>query len=89
MEGGYLGEWIPLYIYMSGCLHCSSATITTLLIGHTPIQAKKFKVWAAGVGWELPMYLRFSLFHAGCQEPVVHWTQVTAMSLTLSYATIL
>lgn len=24
------------------------------------------------------MYLRFSLFHAGCQEPVVHWTQVTA-----------
>ena len=31
-------------------LHCSSETITTLLISDTPIQNKKFKVW--GGDWQ-------------------------------------
>ena len=33
---------------MAEFLYCSSDTTTTLLLGYTPIQNKKFKVWA---GW--------------------------------------
>ena len=33
-----------MYMYgMAESLHCSSETITTLLIGHAPVQNKKFK----------------------------------------------
>ena len=32
-------------IYMAESLHCSLESATTLLIGYTPIQNKKFKVW--------------------------------------------
>ena len=32
-------------ICMAESLHCSPETTTTLLIGYTPIQNKKFKVW--------------------------------------------
>ena len=50
-ERGFGGEWIHVYIWLSPlvdtCIHmaesfhCSPETITTLLIGHTPIQNKK------------------------------------------------
>ena len=31
------------YMYMAESLHCSPEMITTLLIGYTPIQNKKFR----------------------------------------------
>ena len=33
------------WIWMTEFLHCSPETVTTLLIGYTPIQNKKSKVW--------------------------------------------
>ena len=48
-ERGFGGEWIHVYVWLSPltdtCMaessHCSPEIITTLLIGHTPIQNKK------------------------------------------------
>ena len=42
MRGEFGGEWI--YICMTESLPCSPETITTLLIGCTPTQKKKFKI---------------------------------------------
>ena len=39
-EGGFVGEWIHVYVWLSSL---AVETITTLLIGYTPIQNKKFK----------------------------------------------
>ena len=44
MGGGFGGEWMHVY-GMSEFLCCSPETTTTLLIGYTPIQNKKFKVF--------------------------------------------
>ena len=43
MGGGFSGEWI--HICVAESLPCSPKPTTTLLIGYTPIQNKKFKVW--------------------------------------------
>ena len=40
-----MGENGYMYMYMSESFCCSLETTTTLLIGYTPIQNKKFKVW--------------------------------------------
>ena len=42
---GGSGVWgrMDTCICMPESLHCSPETVTTLLIGHTPIQNKKFK----------------------------------------------
>ena len=40
--GGELGENGYMYMY-DEALQCSPETITTLLIGYTPVQNKKFK----------------------------------------------
>jgi len=48
MGGEFRGEWLHLYMYiymymcMAESLCCSPETITTLLIGCTPVQNKKF-----------------------------------------------
>ena len=44
---GWVGVWgrMDTYTCMAESLHCSPQTITTLLIGYTPIQNKKLKVW--------------------------------------------
>ena len=41
------GVWgrMDTCICMAESLHCSSETTTTLLIGSTPVQKEKFKVW--------------------------------------------
>ena len=38
---GFGGEWIHVHVRMTESFHCPSETITTLLIGYTPIQNKK------------------------------------------------
>ena len=38
-----MGEWI--HVCMAESLPCSPETTTTLLIGYTPVQNEKFKVW--------------------------------------------
>ena len=43
MGGHFGGKWIHVYIYMVESLCCSPETLTTLLIGYTPIQNTKFK----------------------------------------------
>ena len=43
MGVGFGGDRIC--IHMTEFLHCSPPTTTTLLIGYTPTQNKKFKVW--------------------------------------------
>ena len=43
MGGGFGGEWIHVYVWLSS-FTISPETITTLLIGYTPIQNKKIKV---------------------------------------------
>ena len=43
MGGECGGEWIHVYIYMAESLDWAPETITTLLIGYTPKQNKKFK----------------------------------------------
>ena len=37
----WMGGGLDTCICMAKCLHCSPETITTLLIGYTPIQNKK------------------------------------------------
>jgi len=41
--GGFGGEWIHVYVWLSS-FSISPETMTTLLIGYTPIQNKKIKV---------------------------------------------
>ena len=43
MGGEFGGEWTYVYIYMAESFHCSSETVTTLLISYIPIQKKKLK----------------------------------------------
>ena len=43
MGGEFGGEWIHVYVWLSS-FTISPETITTLLIGYTPIQNKKIKV---------------------------------------------
>ena len=43
-DGREVWERMDTCIYMAGSLGCLPETITTLLIGYTPIQNKKFKV---------------------------------------------
>ena len=40
MGGEFGGDWIHLYVWLSESLQCSTETLTTLLIGYTPIQNK-------------------------------------------------
>ena len=44
LDGCEVWRRMDTHIYMAKSLHCSPETITTLLIGYTPIQNKKFKV---------------------------------------------
>ena len=48
MEREFRGEWIHVYVCMAESLCCSPETITTLLIGYTPIQHKKLKKKRSG-----------------------------------------
>ena len=41
MGGGFMGEWIQVYVWLSP--HCSPETTTILSTDYTPIQNKKFK----------------------------------------------
>ena len=45
MGQGLGGERMDTCISTAESLHCSPKTTTTLLIGYTPVQNKKFKVW--------------------------------------------
>ena len=42
MEGEFGGEWMLAYVWLSPFTVLSPATITTVLIGNTLIQKKKF-----------------------------------------------
>ena len=41
MGGKFNGEWIHVYVRVAESLCCPPETITTLLIGYTPLQNKK------------------------------------------------
>ena len=43
LDGKGVGGRMGICIYMAESLHCSPETITTLLIGYTSVQNKKFK----------------------------------------------
>ena len=43
LDGKGVGGRIGMCIYMAESLHCSPETITTLLIGYTSVQNKKFR----------------------------------------------
>ena len=51
MGGEFGGEWVHVYVWLTYILHrspetittCSPETITTLLIGYTPVQNKMLK----------------------------------------------
>ena len=43
MGGGW--ETTNTCIFMAASLHCSFETITTMLIGYTPVQNKRLKIW--------------------------------------------
>jgi len=45
MGGEFGGEWIHVCVYMADSLPCSPETITTLLIGYTPIQNNFFLIF--------------------------------------------
>ena len=48
LDGREVWERMDTYICMAESLRCSPETITTLFIGFTPIQNKKFKVCKVG-----------------------------------------
>ena len=84
--GGGPGKNGYIYILWLGAFTVHE-TITTLLTGYTPIQNKKFKVWAGGA--ELLMYLRFSLGRRGRGgtthvSEVLSWAGTTHVSEVLS-----
>jgi len=43
MGGEFGGDWTHLYVWLSESLQGSTETLTTLLIGYTPIQNKNSK----------------------------------------------
>ena len=43
LDGKGVGGRMGMCIYMAESLHCSPETITTLLIGYTSVQNKKFR----------------------------------------------
>ena len=49
-------------ICMAESLHCSPETITTLLLGYTPIQKKKFYVWGKNDWYEKIIFIEIRLF---------------------------
>ena len=50
------GEWTHVYVWLSPfTVHLK--TTTTLLIGYTPIQNKRFKVWGKNPGYETMIFL--------------------------------
>ena len=73
MGGGFEGEWIHVYVWLSP-FRCSPETITTLLISHTPIQN------VVGVKKIENFFLECSLYHilGLCNQPVLTQEQQLA-----------
>ena len=57
LDGKRVWGRMDTWIGMAGSLPCSPETITTLLIGYTPIQNKKLKKK------KVPVHLRFIIPH--------------------------